>query len=122
MTEIAALKRFLDNVVTSYPTDNVPTNATYPYLTFEPIIGFWEDGALPVQCQLWCRTDSDAAVNKIVRDLAHGIGYGGMPVAVDSGWIWIKKGTPFCVPVTITTDEGIKRRVINLSVEFFTNQ
>jgi hypothetical protein len=121
MTEIAALKSFFDSIVTTYPNDNVPDDAQYPYLTFEPVIGFWEQGAVPVQCQLWHRTESDAAVNKIVRDIAHAIGYGGASVACDGGWLWIKTGSPFAQTIVEHDDDTIKRRLINISVEFMTN-
>jgi hypothetical protein len=121
MTEIAAIMNYFSQFATTYASDNVPTNAQYPYLTVEPRIAFFDDGDVPVQVQLWHRTDSDAAVNKIVRDIGRDIGYGGMPVPCDGGWVWIKKGSPFCVPVTIETDEAIKRRLINVSIEYMTD-
>lgn len=122
MTEIAAIKSFLNNIATAYPNDNVPTDVAYPYITFEPIIGFWEHGDVPIQCHIWHRTDSDAAINKLVRDLADAIGYGGATVSCDNGWLWIKLGTPFSQPVPVPDDTTLKRRLVNLRIEFITNQ
>jgi len=120
MTEIATLLAYFGKFATAYPSDNVPTDAEYPYITVEPRLAFFGDGDVPIQLNLWARTDSDAAVNKIVRAIGEDIGYGGMPRPCDGGWLWIKRGTPLVVPVTVPDDEAIKRRLINVSVEFMT--
>lgn len=119
MTEIAAIINYFSNFATCYPSDAVPDDPKYPYLTVEPRIGFFDDGNVPVQVQLWHRTESDADVNAIVRDIGRDIDYGGMPVPCDGGWVWIKRGSPFVVPVTVTDDDSIKRRLINVSLEYF---
>lgn len=121
MTEIAALLDFFGDITTAYPSDNVPDNPTYPYVTVEPRIGYFNDGQVPVQLNLWHRTESDAAINAIARNIGDAIGYGGTTVACDNGWIWIMRGTPFIVPVTVTDDDAIKRRLINVSIDFITD-
>jgi hypothetical protein len=120
MTEIGAILAFFGEFATAYASDNVPDSPTYPYLTVEPRVGFFDDGEIPVQVQLWHRTESDAEVNEIARQIGRAIGYGGVTLACDTGWVWIKRGTPFVVPVTIETDDAIKRRLINVSIEYIT--
>lgn len=120
MTEFAALLNFFGEVVPAYPSDNVPDDVTYPYVTIEPRIGAWGDGEIPLQAQLWERTTSEAQVNAHVRAIGEAIGYGGAPVPCDGGWLWVKRGTPFVVPVTVEDDDAIKRRLININVEYNT--
>jgi hypothetical protein len=38
----------------------------------------------------------------------------------DGGAVWIKRGSPFAQRIKNTSDDMIKRRYINLSAEFFT--
>ncbi len=121
MTEIAALRSFFSNVAPIYPHDNVPDGAEYPYFTFEPVFSFFNDGDVPTQIHLWHRTSSDAEINGIARELGRLIGYGGTPVMCDNGWIWIKRGSPFIVPVNTLDDDMLKRRLINVNVEFITD-
>jgi hypothetical protein len=121
MTEIAALLDFFSRVVPAYPSDNVPDDVAYPYVTVEPRFGAWGDGDVPVQLNLWERTTSDALVNGHVREFAALIGYGGAPVACDTGWLWVKRGSPFAVPVTDPDDDAIKRRLLNIVIEFITD-
>ena len=120
MTDVGALLAFFGQFATAYPSDNVPDNPAYPYVTVEPRSSFFGDGDVPIQVQVWDRTESDAAVNSVVRAIGRGIGYGGTSVTCDAGWLWIKRGNPFVVPVTITGDDAYKRRLINVSVEYIT--
>ena len=120
MTEIAALRSYFAGVAPIFPHDSVPDDVDYPYFTFDPVMGFFNDGDVPMQIQLWHRTASDAEINSIARELGRLIGYGGATVMCDSGWLWIKRGTPFMVPITTPDDDMVKRRLINVRVEFIT--
>lgn len=120
MTEIAAIREFFGQIAPLYPHDNVPDGASYPYLTFDPSFAFFGDGDVHYQLHLWHRTASDASINSVARDIGRLIGYGGTAVMCDSGWVWIKRGAPFVVPVATPDDDMLKRRLINVLIEFIT--
>ena len=120
MTETAEILAYFNQFATAYPSDNVPDDATYPYITVEPKLGYWGGGDVPIQINLWHRTDNEAAINSIVRDIGNDISYSGVARPCDGGWLWIKRGSPWVVPIVEPTDDAIKRRLINVSVEFMT--
>lgn len=120
MTEIATILDFFSGVLPTYPNDAVPDDVSYPYATIEPRIGYWDDGDVLVQLQVWCRTTTELEPNAYVRKLAEHVGYGGTALPCDGGWVWIKRGTPWSVVVQSEHDDAVKRRIINLTIEFMT--
>ena len=44
MTKDKALHAWFSQFLPSYPTSNVPEDATFPWLTYELITGSWESG------------------------------------------------------------------------------
>lgn len=41
-------------------------------------------------------------------------------IKCDEGYIWVKTGSPWCQSLTDDTDKAIKRRYINITLEFLT--
>ena len=64
--------------------------------------------------------ESLAAANAKCEEISAGIGYGGKLVICGDGRIWIKRGQPFANSMGDTSDDQIKRKVINLSVDYLT--
>jgi len=120
MTAQAALLAFFGQFATTYADDNVPDDAAYPYITVETRFGAFDDGDVPLVVNVWHRTDSDKACNDLVRYISASIGYGGAAVTCSDGWLWVKRGTPFAVAFVDPDDDAIKRRRININVEFIT--
>ena len=50
----------------------------------------------------------------------YAIGLGGMQVICDDGVIWIKKGNPWCQSLQDSEDLRIKRRYLNITLEYNT--
>jgi hypothetical protein len=70
---------------------------------------------------VWYRGESEAAPNAKVREMFQAIGMGGVCVACDGGMLWIKRGSPWAQAVTIEgEDEMVKRRYVNVNIEFLT--
>lgn len=102
-----------------YAAGAVPDDAAMPYITYTAADGAWGDGEVSVQADLWYRTESEAEPNAKVAEIARELGRGGAMVACDGGGFWVKRGAPFAQAVP-DTDASVKRRYINLSVEFMT--
>ena len=119
-TKQAAVQAFLSSFgVPAYPASAVPEQAEMPYLTYELPIGAWGDGDASMLVNLWCRTESEAEPNARAARLAERLGLGGVVLACDGGAMWLRRGSPFCQPVA-DTDPSVKRRYINIDIEYLT--
>lgn len=120
MTQAAALQAFFASFgIDAYPTSDVPDDAVFPWLTYDLVNGGWGD-RLSITVNLWYYGDSNVAINAMVQQMNETINIGGVVMPCDGGAIWITKGSPFCQAVRDPSDDRIKRRYINLYVEFLT--
>lgn len=107
--------------IPAYTNASVPSSATYPYLTYQLTIGELFGGEVNMPVELWYRTESEAVPNAKAREIFNAIGYGGKTIPCDNGMIWVKRGSPWAQSIEIEgSDEVVKRRYINVDLEFFT--
>lgn len=120
-TKESALYDFFNSFdIPAYPVTAVPDNATYPYMTYEVYIGAFGEGETACTVNLWYYTMSEAKPNQKADEIGKAVGLGGIRLLCDDGMIWVKRGTPFCQSLTDPTDKTIKRRYINLDIEYIT--
>lgn len=120
MTKAAALNKFFNTFgLTAYPSSAVPEDVIFPYLTYEVSTGDIYSGEISIVVNLWFHTTSEKKPNDKVEQIAEAIGLGGVTVPYDGGAIWIKKGSPFSQSLNDENNNTVKRRVINLSLEYF---
>lgn len=120
-TKGAAIQSFFSGFgLPAYTATSVPTDAEFPYLTYELITGAWEDGDVGMTVNLWYYTGSEAIPNAKAQEISDAIGLGGKVVRCDGGAIWFKRGAPWCQSLRDDTDPLIKRRYINVTAQFFT--
>lgn len=122
MTPEAAIYTFLSGfAIPAYAASSVPDQAQFPYLTYDLVLGEWEQGEVNMPVNVWYRTESEALPNAKVREISHAIGLGGVTIPCDGGMLWLKKGSPWAQAVTIDgEDEKVKRRLLNISIETIT--
>ena len=120
MTKDKALHAWFYQFLPAYPTSNVPEDAVFPWLTYELITGSWDSGEIALTVNLWYYTESEAIPNSKAQELSDAIGYGGVTIPCDGGFIWLKRGSPWCQNVQDDTDPNIKRRYINVTAEYMT--
>ena len=119
MTPEAALNTFLGGFgIPAYAGTAVPSDTAFPYLTYDLVVGEWGGGEVNVPVNVWYRTDSEAEPNAKVREIADAIGLGGVTVPCDGGMLWLKKGSPWAQAVREEGDEKIKRRYVNVNIEY----
>lgn len=120
MTQAEALYQFFSSFdIAAYPAEDVPDNAKFPWLTYELVTGAWGDVA-GITVNLWYYSESNVEINAKAKELSSAIGLGGKVVRCDGGAIWIKRGSPWCQSVRDDTDNKIKRRYINITLEYLT--
>jgi hypothetical protein len=124
MTPEAAIYTFLSGFsVPAYAAASVPDQAEFPYITYDLVLGEWGQGEVNMPVNVWYRTESEAQPNAKVREIGAAIGLGGTQIPCDGGVLWVKRGSPWAQAVTVDgEDERVKRRLINLSVEFITTE
>lgn len=121
MTKAAALHQFFSSFdMTAYTATSVPEDAVFPYLTYELITSAWDGGEVGLTVNLWFYTESEAIPNAKADEISKAIGIGGKVIPCDSGYIWLKRGTPWCQSLSDETSPTIKRRYINVTAEYLT--
>ena len=120
MTKGAALQAFFSQFMDAYAASSVPEDVAFPYLTYELITSAWDGGEVGFTVNLWFYTTSEAVPNAKAQELSDAIGYGGVTLQCDGGFIWLKRGSPWCQNVQDDTDKNIKRRYINVTAEYMT--
>lgn len=120
MTKGEALQSFFSRFLTAYPSTAVPKDVVFPYLTYEPIFDSFGGGEVGLTVNLWFYTKSEAIPNAKAQEIADTIGLGGVMLPCNGGYIWIKRGSPWCQSLADGTDPGIKRRYLNVTAEYLT--
>lgn len=121
MTKAAALHQFFSSFgMPAYAAASVPEDAVFPYLTYELITSAWEGGEVGLTVNLWFYTESEAIPNAKAQELSKSIGLGGKVIPCDGGYIWLKRGSPWCQSLRDEASPTIKRRYLNVTAEYFT--
>lgn len=121
MTKGAALQQFFESFgISAYTASSVPDDAVFPWLTYELITSAWEGGEVGMTVNLWYYTESEAAPNAKAQEISEAISVGGKVLKCDGGYIWLKRGSPWCQSLTDDTDSNIKRRYLNVTAEYLT--
>jgi hypothetical protein len=123
MTKEEALDYFMSHLgLAAYQENAVPSGELkpqYPYLTYEVATDSW-DGVLPIAVNLWYRSTSWVAANEMAQAVSDMITRGGITLPCDGGMLWITRGQPFARSMGDGGDDMVKRKVLNLMVEFLT--
>ena len=119
MTKAAAIYNFWNSFLTAYEENSVPTDATFPYITYQLVTDSF-DTDVQMTASIWYRGSSWIEANAKAEEISNYIGRGGVFLNCDGGKIWIKRGTPFAQNMGDDTDNLIKRKYLNITAEFFT--
>ena len=119
-TKAAAIQGFLEGFgLDAFAASSVPSLKTYPYLTYNLVDGAFGDSPAPMEVDLWYYGTGEAEPNAKAQEMAEAIGRGGVILPCDGGGIWVKRGSPFSQAV-VDTDDQVRRRMINIDLEYVT--
>ena len=125
MTKAEAFYHFFSSFgLTTYEENSVPADEdggppSFPYLTYELITGSFGD-EVSISFSAWYKSTSWREANRKADEIERHIGRAGVHVPCDGGSIWFKRSTPFAERTGDASDQLIKRILMNLSVEFWT--
>ena len=121
MTKAGALQSFMESFgIPAYAEGSVPKDAEFPWITYDPVFDSWGGGEVGVTVNLWYYTESEKAPNDMAAKISEAVGLGGVTLPCDGGFIWIKRGSPFSQSIHDPTEPLLKRKYINLTVEYLT--
>ena len=121
MTKEQALYQFFNSFgIVGYRTTSVPDDVIFPYLTYDAPISSLEEDPVSITLNLYYYTDSEAEPDAKAEAIRNAIGMGGKLLNCDGGAIWLKWGSPWCQSLVDETNRNIKRRYINITVEYLT--
>ncbi|UYJ48713.1 MAG: hypothetical protein OGM82_12355 [Flavonifractor plautii] len=120
MTKNKALFAWFNEFMPFYRASSVLEDVVMPYGTYEYPDGAFDAGEIGLTVNLWFRTESEAIPDEKAQELSQRIGYGGVYILCDEGYIWLKRGSPWCQSLVYQDDPAIKRRYINITAEYLT--
>lgn len=120
MTKAAAIYQFWSGFgLNAHEENTVPTDSTFPYVTYQLVTDSF-DREVAATASLWYRGESWKAINAKAEEISAHIGLGGKIIKCDGGRIWIKRGQPFAQNMGDESDDLIKRKYLNVTIEYFT--
>ena len=120
MTKSAAIYQFWSSFgLTAYEENTVPADAAFPYVTYQLVTDSF-DREVAATASLWYRGESWTAINAKTEEISRYIGGGGRLIDCDGGFIWLKRGSPFAQNMGDESDNLIKRKYTNVTVEYMT--
>lgn len=123
MTKEARIHSFWSSFgLTAYEENSVPTGdekPSFPYITYQLVVDSF-DNEVSMTASLWDNSTSWAYLTVKSNEIAQIIGRGGIILDCDGGKIWVKKGVPFIQNMSDPSNTNIKRKLINITVEYWT--
>lgn len=103
----------------AYAASSVPEDAIFPYISYELVMDSFDE-PVSMAVNLYDYTESEAKMNIKADEVSAAIGYGGKIISCDEGKIWIQRGSPWCNSLYDVNLPGLKRRQLNVVVEYLT--
>lgn len=120
MTKEAAIYNFWSSFdIPAYEENTIPSDATFPYIAYQLVIDSFGYDVMAT-ASLWYRDESWLNVNSKANEIAAYIGQGGKIIKCDGGRIWIKRNEPFAQNMGDPSDDLIRRKYLNIAIEFLT--
>ncbi len=127
MTKAAAIHAFFSQFLVAYEENSVydmDEPPEFPYLTYQLITGAFdpENDGVSVSVSLWYRSESWLAINAKSEEISRAIGRHGILLKCDGGRILIRRSdTNFAQSMGDPSDDRVKRKILSLTIEYFTN-
>lgn len=123
MTKNAALHEFITQFgLPAYPSASVPTSGEerpdFPYITYDIPVSSDMDSVYGT-ISLWYRTESWLGINAKTDEISRIIGTG-IYVECDDGAMIIAKGNSFAQSMGDDNDNMIKRKILNITIDYIT--
>ena len=120
MDKSQALNEFWNSFgIPAYDQYTVPDNTPIHYITYENA----EDNIgndVPMTASVWYRESRWDNISRKVEEIASKIGYSYYIKAIDGGYMVIKRGSVFAQRMNDPDDDGVRRILVSIIVEYLT--
>ena len=113
------LKAFEENTLLDVDENGQEIKPEFPYITYQLVTDSF-DRDVAATANIWYRSTGWKAINAKTEEISAHIGLGGKIIKCDGGRIWIKRGQPFAQNMGDESDDLIKRKYLNVTIEYFT--
>ena len=127
-TKAAAIHSFFSGLgLTAYEENSVydmDEPPSMPYLTYQLNTGAFDPDAngTAITASLWYRSESWVPINAKTEEISQAIGRSGVTLRCEGGYILIRRSdTNFAQSMGDSGDDKVKRKYLNMTVEYFTN-
>lgn len=127
MTKAAAIHEFFSRFLPAYEENSVygmDEPPLMPYLTYPLYTGAFDpdNNGASISISLWYRSESWIPINAKTEEISQAIGRHGVCLHCDGGLILIRRSdTNFAQSMGDPSDDRIKRKILSLNIEYFTN-
>lgn len=123
MTKLQCLQKFFSSFGIPAIEENSFYSSTvvpdFPYITYNAITGEFLSGEITLNPSVWYSTYSLGDLEKKVTEISKALG-DGVTLSCNDGFLWFKKGNPFCEYMGDPENKFIKRAYLSIIVEYFT--
>lgn len=121
-------KNFWSQFAPAYDETSVPDEkdiiaihgSAFPRITYDVVLGdTMNENAM--SASLWDRSSSWNGVMAVFDQINDTLSNGGVILPCDGGGLWIKKASPWAQRLGDASDDSIRRLLLNISVEFITD-
>lgn len=120
MTKAAAIYSFWSSFgIPAYEENSVTSDTEFPYITYQFISDEYENTVL-MTASIWYKSTSWVEINRKSEEISEYISNMKAPLKCDNGRIWIKKGTPFSQSMGDESNDLIKRKYLNIEIDYLT--
>lgn len=128
MTKEEALFEFWSSFgLKAYEENAVPTGdraPNFPYITYQVVTDSF-GSEVPMSASVWDRKrpgySATQANDKKADEISRSISRGGKILPYGGGAIWLKRGTNFAQSMGDDSDDMIRRKLLNITAEFISN-
>ena len=113
------LKAFEENTLLDVDENGQEIKPEFPYITYQLVTDSF-DREVMATASVWYRDYGWKKANAKTEEISAHIGLGGKIIKCDGGRIWIKRGHPFAQNMGDESDDLIKRKYLNVTIEYFT--
>lgn len=118
MNKYEALDTFWNGFnIPAYDVNTLPDDVEMPYILYEVGVGGLNDD-IPLSASLWYFSTSWRDITLKSEEINRYIGLGGVSQPYDGGVIWIRRGFPFAQRMSEPGNNAVRRIVLNVTVEF----
>lgn len=89
-----------------------------PYITYNVATDSLSDYGTALTASLWYHGTSWAEITDKSNTISQYIGFGGVTIPYEGGYLWIRRGSPFAQRMSDPENDLIRRIVLNVEAEF----